>query len=216
MASHGNQRSFTTKVHHPTKVHHQGSPLRERQIMKKSSSASPPPPSPSPPPASRPLEVPATTQPPMTAQGFAIANHIHNGYNGDTSASPNGIGWLRSEMTGAEISAGSLATTSDYAQSDTPRSATTADVPHTYPGLGGAQRRQRPPPPRRGVGAVARTASVCSIRRFGRPSLPGTGVATPKARGGGPEGIAGARLARPACGETGTPCETIGRRRCTP
>ena len=43
----------------------------------------------------------STNGTPRDAYGYCIANHIAN-FNGDHE----GIGWLRSEMTGQEISAG--------------------------------------------------------------------------------------------------------------
>jgi len=40
------------------------------------------------------------------AQGYCIANHLHNGWSEDTSfnGDHNGIGWIRSEQTGKAIS----------------------------------------------------------------------------------------------------------------
>ena len=40
------------------------------------------------------------------AQGYCIANHLHNGWTEDTSfnGDHNGIGWIRSEQSGKAIS----------------------------------------------------------------------------------------------------------------
>ena len=40
------------------------------------------------------------------AQGYCIANHLHNGWSADTSfnGDRDGIGWIRSEQTGKAIS----------------------------------------------------------------------------------------------------------------
>ena len=38
------------------------------------------------------------------AQGFGVTNHMKNGFNTDNGVPKNGIGWIRSEQTGDQVS----------------------------------------------------------------------------------------------------------------